>query len=239
MVRRQAPTEAGLYVGTGVLLVTGAIVWGSMLGDFTTFHAFFGGIAVFATPVAAVAVWRVWLRLRAIGRGRLAVAVLLLCAVQSEIGIGLALGRLVTFGPGGLPPIPLEILDAIRGLPADAKVAYACQPFEEAAFWDARFLGVDARTGRRVVPMCFEAETFVAMTGAVPAADVPSPLFQWAPQREIYPDSGAHPSPARVAAFLKDNGIDYIYADTLHPNTLFPDAIPIATEDDTQVLRLP
>ena len=71
------------------------------------------------------------------------------------------------------------------------------------------------------------------------SADVPSPLFQWAPQRQLYPDPGARPSPDSVATFLKDNGIDYIYVDSVHPNTLVPDAIPVATYGQTQVLRLP
>ena len=42
-----------------------------------------------------------------------------------------------------------------------------------------------------------------------------------------------------MVAFLKANGIDYIYVDAMHPNTLVPDAVPIATSGDTQVLRLP
>ena len=36
--------------------------------------------------------------------------------------------------------------------------------------------------------MCFQAETFGLMTGTPKSADVPSPLFQWAPQRALYPD---------------------------------------------------
>ena len=55
----------------------------------------------------------------------------------------------------------------------------------------------------------------------------------------LYPDSSAQPTPASVAEFLKANGIDYIYADAMHPNTLVPDAIPISTSGDTQVLQIP
>ena len=87
--------------------------------------------------------------------------------------------------------------------------------------------------------MCFEAETFGDMTGTPMSADVPSPLFLAAPQRALYPTSGSHPSPAIVTAFLKANGIDYIYVDRVHPNELVPDAIPIATSGETQVLRIP
>ena len=68
MVRRGGIGRGGpVRSARWLVLVTGAVVWGALLGDFTTFHLFFGGIAVFATPVAAVAVWRVWLRLRATG----------------------------------------------------------------------------------------------------------------------------------------------------------------------------
>ena len=45
--------------------------------------------------------------------------------------------------------------------------------------------------------------------------------------------------PASVASFPKDNGIDYIYADALHPSSLVPGAVSIATSGDTQVLRIP
>jgi len=87
--------------------------------------------------------------------------------------------------------------------------------------------------------MCFEAAFLGQLTGGLISPNIPSPLFEWAPQRELYPDSGARPSPATVAAFLKDNGIEYVYVDGVHPNTLVPDAIPIATNGETQVLRIP
>src|SRR4029079_4859923 len=64
MSHRDAPMEAALYLGTIATLVVGAIVWGARLGDFDTVHLFYGGIAVFGTPVAAVAVWSIWRRLR-------------------------------------------------------------------------------------------------------------------------------------------------------------------------------
>jgi len=239
MGRKDASIGAGLYVGTAALLVTGALVWGALLADYNTFHLFFAGIAVFATPVAAVAVWSIWRRLRATGHARLAVALLLLCLTQLEFGVGLGVLRLWRFGPGTYPPVPGAILAEIRSLPSDAKLAYACLPFEEVAFWDARLLALDAHTGRRIVPMCFEADTFGLINGTPLSRDRPSPLFRSAPQRALYPDADAKPSTASVAAFLKDNGIGYIYADALHPNTLVPDAIPIATNGETQVLRIP
>jgi hypothetical protein len=161
------------------------------------------------------------------------------CGIQIEFGALFGIGRLSLFGPGAHVPAPVAILTAIRELPADAKLAYACGPSEESAFWNTQLLGIDAHTGRRVVPMCFEAETAGLMTGTPISPEVPSPMFQWAPQRQVYPDASARPSSASVAAFLKANGVDYIYTDPVHPNSLVPGAIAIATSGDTSVLRIP
>jgi hypothetical protein len=237
--RQRRPIEAGIYLGTASLLAVGALVWGARLGDFNMFHAFFGAIAVFATPVAAVAVWSIWLRLRAAGRASLAVVVLLLAVTQIEFGLAFSVLRLAYFGPGNYPPVPVALLATIRGLPPDAKLAYACQPSEELSFWDARLIGLDAHAGRRIVPMCFQAETLGAFTGTPMSADVASPLFAGAPQAALYPDSGVQPSSASVVSFLRANGIDYIYADAGHPNTLVPDATPVASIGGAQILEIP
>ena len=87
--------------------------------------------------------------------------------------------------------------------------------------------------------MCFETDFFGQLVGGEKSADKENPLFQWAPQRALYPDATARPSPEDVAAFLKANGIEYVYADTMHPNTLVPDARPAITSGPVQVLRLP
>jgi hypothetical protein len=234
-----SPMEADLYLGIGVLLVAGVLAWGARLGDYNTFHLFFAGIAVFATPAAAVAVWSIWQRLRAAGHGRLAIVVLVLCGTQIELGAALGVVKLQAFGPHEYAPLPEPILTAIRSLPADAKLAYACQPFEELAPWDARLLGLDAHTGRRIVPMCFEADFFGQLVGGQKSADNPNPLFQWAPQRSLYPDAAARPSPKTVAAFLKANGVHYLYADAMHPNSLVPDAIPLMSSGLVQLLQIP
>jgi hypothetical protein len=238
MVRRDRPIESGLYLGTMILVVVGTLVWGARLGDFNTFHLFYGGLAVFGTPVAAVAVWSVWQRLRATGRTRVAIALAVVCGAQLEFGALFGIGRLGLFGAADHEPVPVSILAAIRDLPPHAKLAYACRPAEESAFWNSQLLGLDVHTGRRIVPMCFESETTGLMSGTPISRDVPSPMFQWAPQRAIYPTSTAVPSPEAVAAFMKANGIEYIYVDRVHPNTLVPDAIPIAKSGDSQVLRV-
>jgi len=102
-----------------------------------------------------------------------------------------------------------------------------------------RLIGLDAHAGRRIVPMCFQAETLGAFTGVPMSGDVASPLFQGAPQRSLYPDSRAQPSPASVATFLRTHGIDYIYADARHPNTFVPDATTVATSADVRILAVP
>jgi hypothetical protein len=239
VVRKERSLEADLYLGTTALVIAGALVWGALLADIFTFHVFFAAIAVFATPAAAVAVWSVWRRLRASGRAPLAITVLVLCGVQLELGAALGIVQLQAFGPHEYPPVPTAILTSIRNLPPDAKLAYACRPLEELTFWDARLLGVDAHTGRRIVPMCFQADFFGQLIGGIKSADIANRLFLRAPQATLYPDSGAQPTASDVAAFLKAKGIAYIYADAMHPNTLVPDAVPIVTEGDTQVLRLP
>jgi hypothetical protein len=239
VARKDTGHETDLYLGTSLMLVTGAVVWGARLADFNSFHFFYGGLATCGTPVAAVAVWSIWQRLRAISYRRLAVAFLVLVVVQIEVGVVLGVARLQEFGPGALPPVSTDILMAIRDLPSNAKLAYACRPTQEQAFWAPWLLSLQAHTGRPVVPMCFEAEFFAKLLGAPPSADVPSPQFRFAPQQTLYPDSQARPSPAQITSFLKANGIDYIYADAVYPNSLVPDAISIATSGETQVFRIP
>jgi hypothetical protein len=239
LARRDAPIEAGLYLGTVILVTAGVIAWGLRLGDFNMFHVFFGGIAVFAAPVAAIAVWSVARRARASGRSLLGLAVVLLCAAQIELGVGLGVIRLQGFGPGNYAPVPLELETAIRNLPAGAKVAYSCQPSEEVAIWEPRLLSIGAHVARRIVPMCFQSESLGLHTGTAISIDVPSPLFQYAPQRVLYPRSSSRPSAEAVLAFLKNNGIGYIYADPVHPNALVPGANLVAASGVFQLLQVP
>lgn len=239
LMRNQAPLQTNLYLGTTIMLVFGGLAWGARLGDFNMFHAFFGGIAVFATPVAAIAVWTIWLRLRATPRRPLALGLVVLFLLQVELGLGIGITRLIRFGPGNYEPVPSQILAAIRSLPADAKLAYSCQPNEELAYWDSRLLGISAHTGRRIVSMCFQSEALVQMVGTRLSPDIESPLFRTAPQRALYPTSASKPTRETVVSFLKANGIDYIYADGAHPNELDPSASIVSKVEDFQLLKLP
>lgn len=239
IVRKGSSIEADLYIGTAGILIVGTLAWGALIGDFNSLHLFYGGIAVYGAPVAAIAAWSLWQHLHATRHRRLAIAVLLLCTTQLELGVAFGILRLQFFGPGAYRPVPTEILAAIGDLPLDAKLAYACGQGEESSFWDARLLSLDAHTGRRIVPICFQADTLGQLVGGQLSTDIPNPLFNFAPQFTLYPSSGARPSPASVASFLKANRIDYIYADARHPNSLVLDALPIATNGEVQILKVP
>jgi hypothetical protein len=136
-------------------------------------------------------------------------------------------------------PIALPLLESIRGLPADAKLAYACRPFEEFSFVDSSLLSIDAHTARRVVPMCFQADVFSHLNGAEVTSKVAAAGFSVAPQSTLFPDADARPSPAEVAKFLRDHQIEYLYVDAQHPNVLVPDAIVIASSEHGSLLHVP
>jgi hypothetical protein len=87
--------------------------------------------------------------------------------------------------------------------------------------------------------MCYEAEVLSSLIGAEPNIGVQNLFFDRAPQRTLFPTAAADPSSADVATFLKDQGIDYIYADVRHPNTLVDNAVPITSIGEAQLLRVP
>jgi hypothetical protein len=193
---------------------------------------------VVATPVAAVAVWYLVGRLRASRYRAWAVAVFVLVLVQLDLGLLLGVTRLQGRSPVS-EPIPVAVLDAIGGLPADAKLAYACQSLEEISFINSKLLGIDAHTDRRIVPMCFEADVNGPLLGAPVSAEAADPGFASAPQASLYPSASARPSSEAVMAFLKTHGIEYIYADDAHPNALAPAATVVASSGGYELLRLP
>jgi hypothetical protein len=223
---------------TGIV-VFGAFAWGARLGDFTMFHVYFGAMAVMATPVAAVAIWMIVRDLDRASRHAVALGLALVTVIQIEVGVLTTVVRLQEFGPHDYPAIATSLLDAIRGLPADAKVAYSCQPREELAFWNPRLEAITAHTGRPIMPMCFQAEFFPAMNGVPDSLDTASPLFEHAPQRSLFPTAAARPSSDQTTSFLRSNGIDYIYADARHPNSLVPSAVPVIEAGGASLLRLP
>lgn len=234
---RTSPRVAELCLGTTAIIIGGAVAWGWNLPHLNAFYFFFGGIAVIATPVAAATVWLLLERLSS-SRMRLAIVAIALCVVQLELDGVLVLGRLHG-GASASEPIPVTVLEAIRRLPPEAKLAYACQPLEEISFVNSKLVGIDAQTGHRIAAMCFQADAVGPLLGAERSTQRPDAGFLSAPQRELFPDSAARPSSPAVVVFLKAHGIDYIYADALHPNSLVPEAIPVASVAGFTLLRLP
>jgi hypothetical protein len=224
-----------LAVATLVILVFGAVAWGARFGDYTMFHVFFGGIAAFATPMAAVAVVAVARHFRQMGAPRRRLILTTLVILQMEISAFTALLRLEEFGPSGNEQIPVSVLNRIRTLPPSAKLAYACRPRTELGYWQAELIAIYAHTGRRVLPTCYQAEVLI---WAAPA-DVPSLAFLASPLGHIFPTGGSTPRSEEVRKFLLSQGIDYIYADARHPNTLVADAIPVVVDGDFQLLEIP
>ena len=128
IVRKQEPIEADLYLGTSAIVVIGAVIWGAVLANFYTFYVFFAALAIFATPAGAVAVWRLWVRVRATSHRRLRFAVIVLCAIQLDLGVAVSIGRLQAFGPGGNPPpVSVAMLAAIMQLPSKRQTS-VCLP---------------------------------------------------------------------------------------------------------------
>ena len=221
------PMLAALSAGATGLVVFGALAWGARLADFNMFHVFFAGVAVFLTPVAAATVWTFWHRARLQGNRVVAIAIVVVLLAQVEIGAASTIFRLQRFGPGDFEPVPVAMLEAIRALPSDAKIAYPCQPLEEQSIWDPRLASLNAHTGRAMVAMCFQADAVGPMVGAPIDPSVEAPFFKLAPQRTLYPDHEAVPSPAAIAAFLQANGIRYLYTDSYHSDRLLPDDMEI------------
>lgn len=230
---------ADIFVGGAGLLAAGAVAWGARLSDFNMFYVYFGAIAVFLTPAAAIAVWSIWSRSRKVGHRSVAVAMLLLWSAQIEFGAAFGILRLQRFGPGNYEPVPVDLLAAIRSLPPTAKLAYTCRPLEEQSVWDPRLLALSAHTARRIIPMCFMADSFGPLVGGDTSLETMSPLFASAPQRMLYPSYDSAPSKIEILRFLNEHGIAYIYEDAAHPNRIAPGAIQVAAVGEFRILKVP
>jgi hypothetical protein len=239
VLRRDDPYRAAVAGGTAAIGVAGALAWGWRLAEHNMFHVFTGAIAVFLTPMAVACVWLLWDRARRTGHRPLAAVLLALCVLQVAVGGVISLVRLERRGSGGYPPTPTTMLDAIRALPGDATIAYACQQRLEVAFWEPWLTSLDAHTGRHMVPMCFQPDSLGVRIGAPDDPTVVSPYFALAPQRSLYPTADAVPDPAAVAAFLATHGIDYIYQDAIQSDTLLPGALEVFRDGDHRLLLVP
>jgi hypothetical protein len=242
MIYRQRRERDMVFWGAVFALLAvgfGAVAWGLGIARYNTFHAFYGAISTIAIPVATVAAVAA---LRAVRRSRwrwLGPALVIVLVIQLQVGAFATMLRLEELGPNRYPPVPLAVLDAIRALPANAKLAYSCQPMEEiTGVWDPMLAGITAHTGRVLVPMCFTADTEAPAMGGVLDRDAPSPDFAFARQRMLFPNASSRPSSEEVAAFLKAHGVHYVYEDDLHPNELVAAANVVIDMSGHQVLTI-
>jgi hypothetical protein len=226
------------YWGTMGAVAIGALLWGARVGEFTTFHGFFGAVAVFAGPVGATAVWSLWHGLRDRGRTLIATGLLAVFVVQITYGAAATLYRLQLFGANWYPPISSSILNEIADLPSDAKLAYVCGVKEEIGFGTPQLLSIDLHTGRRIIPVCFAAEKLSQMVGAAESDTHPSLYFAGSPQQELYPDVGSRPAEAEVERWLDGHGIDYLYIDAAHPPLLQGTDV-VVSNGDVSIRRVP
>jgi hypothetical protein len=233
--RATDPVFAGTLAGTMAIVTAGALVWGSRVGDLNMFHLYFGGIAAYAIPAAAASIVVVAQRVSRPWR----VVLTVVLAFQLEAGAGTSLVKLQGFGPRDYAPIPTSILTAIEATEPDSKIAYQCRPLEEIAIWDPRLASIDAHTGRRVVPLCFQANIAGGMTGGTSDPEAMGPTFLVAPQRELFPEASARPSPQQLRAFLQQHGVDYLLVDPVHPDELMLGGTPIAQGGVYTLFRLP
>jgi hypothetical protein len=238
--RKRHSTVPWLGLGVAILVVFGAVAWGARLDDFNMFHLFYGGLAVFAVPVATVTTWLLMRRARASRHRALAGIFVALVVLQLGFNAVATTIRLQEFGPRRHnEPVAVSLLEAMRTLPPDAKIAYACRPFEEFSFADSSLLSLDAHTARRIIPMCFQADVFSHLNGARKDPSVPAAGFQIAPQSALYPTPDAAPTPDELLAFLASHGVRYLYADQQHPPLQVPGAEPILSAGQGMILQIP
>ncbi len=219
--------------GRSLLVVVGTLVWGARLGDFNTFHLFYGGARrVRGRRSPPSPSWSIWLRLRATGRTRTRdragrrLRGPARVRVRSSGSVGCRL-----FGAGRPRPRPADDPGRDREPPAGRQAGVRLP-----ASRGSRLLGRPAPGPRRPHRAARRAD--VLRVGDVRRDDRNAEFDRASPAR----CSRGHRSerstrPRRleavagdVAAFLKANGIDYIYVDKVHPNTLVPDAVPVATD---------
>jgi hypothetical protein len=234
----ESPAADG-YAAIGGTIVLGAIVWGARLGDFNMFYVFFAAVTVFGVPAAAIGIWSLVSRSRRARFTRVALLLSIIAVLQVEVGIGTVVLRLQQFGAGRYDPVPVQVLAAIRELPPPAKVAYRCANNEEISYWVPRLLAIGVRGDHPIIPLCFETDSFSELTGGTRDPATASPLFLSAPQLDLFPSPSANPRPDDVAAWMRAQGIEYIYADLRHPNTLVPEAHVVTQVGDFALFELP
>lgn len=228
----------GAVVGAVAATATAAVAWGALVADLNTFHVFFAAVLAILTPIAIVAATSLLARVRQ--ERRMLTSTLLLAAILGQATVSAVQAGVLLrgLGSGDFGATPLPALGRLRELPMGSKAAYRCTPTENFAPWDYSLISIEAHSGVRLVPMCFMADRARRLLGRGLDASVESPFFAFAPQRSLYPTPTARPPDGAIEAFLRSNGIDYVYTDALHPEPLVASARPMFQEGPITIYSL-
>jgi len=221
LTRRTKGPGPRLLLGTMFAAVAGLLGWGIRYGALQTDYLLMVPFIFFLPAVTGYATWVIFDRLRARGRASLSFVVVALFAVQTIAGLAVGLAQLRGYREDGYT-YPAATVSFIQGLPPEAKLGYGC--VHEPNTLEPELVGLDAITGRRLVPLCYFSL---------------DPRFRLAPQSELYTSPGVTPSRQSTLDFLRQNDIGYLFADADHPNTVLPELQPISAAGGVQVFRVP
>ena len=172
------------------------------------------------------------------GHRRLALAVVIVCVLQLELGTATALRRLHHFGANVFEPIPVSLLTAIRSLPPDAKLAYACSPLEETSLGVPQLGSIDAHADRRIIPVCFNAEILSSLNGAH-ITQRPKPVLPRCPATRTLSSAALEPVGSRDSPMAFGAWDHTFLRRRDHPNRLSPGSRVVAEDGEASILQCP
>lgn len=215
-----------------------ALYWGWAYPALNSFHVFFGTLLLVLTPTATFALVAMIARARQRQRRLVAHAILVVVLVQVCLNAIVAAPRLNSH-TGYLPPVPLSVLDAIRELPEDARLAYSCGPVDEFAPWTPRLGTITAHTGRIAMPLCFMADPTLPLLADLPIDPTIASPFVGPAQLSLFPTATSVPTRHDLLAFLRAHDIGYVYVDASHPDRLALGGPTVHAEGDVTIYRVP
>ncbi len=235
--RSEGPLWA-LVPAVWIAAAAAALYWGWAYPALNSFHIFFGTLLLVLTPIATFALVAMIALARHQHRRSLAHAILVILLVQVCLNAIVAAPRLIS-NAGHLPPVPLGVLEAVRALPADARIAYSCDPVDEFAPWTPKLGTITAHTGRILMPVCYMADPTLPLLANRPIdPDIPSP-FTGPAQQSLFTSAATVPTTDAIRAFLRQHGIGYVYVDAQHPDRLALGGPAVHTEGDVTIYRVP
>jgi hypothetical protein len=218
-------------------VVVAAAYWGWSYPALNAFHVFFGTVLLVLTPTVTFAVVAMIAVARRHQRRLLAHAILVVLLVQVCLNAVVAAPRLNS-NTGDLPPVPLGVLDAVRALPADARIAYSCGPADEVAPWTPRLGTITVHTGRVLMPMCFMADPTPPFLADRPVDPLVASPFVGPAQQSLFTTPTTVPTTDAILGFMRRHGIDFVYVDAQHPDRLALGGPIVHAEGDVTIYRV-